>query len=236
MKTPKRCRKGRATQTLQKYEELFDGALGDWKTEPVKLELKKDAKPFHSKPFQVPKIYVETLKKEIERLVELGVLEPVYESEWASPALITPKTDMRVRFLSDFRQLNKMLMRNLYPLPKISDIIQQLEGFTYATQLDLNMGYYTIRLDPASSDLCTIIFPWGKYRYKRLPMGFAGSPDIFQAKMIDLFSELEYIRAYLDDLLCITHGDFEDHLAKVKVVLQKLRDAGLRVNVSKSAF
>ena len=60
---------------LQKYEELFDGTLGDWKTEPVKLELKKDAKPFHSRPFQVPKIYVETLKKEIERLVELGILE-----------------------------------------------------------------------------------------------------------------------------------------------------------------
>ena len=186
----------------------------------MKLELKKDAKPFHSRPFQVPKIYVETLKKEIERLVELGILEPVYESKWASPAFIIPKKDMRVRFLSDFRWLNKMLMRKPYPLPKISDIIQQLEGFTYATQLDLNMGYYTIRLDPASSDLCTIIFPWGKYRYKRLPMGVAGSPDIFQAKMMGLFSELEYVRAYLDDLLCITQGDFNDHLDKLEVVLK----------------
>jgi hypothetical protein len=61
-------------------------------------------------------------------------------------------------------------------------VLQELEGFTFATALDLNMGYYTIRLDkldPAASKICTIIFPWGKYSYKRLPMGIAGSPDIF---------------------------------------------------------
>jgi hypothetical protein len=56
-----------------------------------------------------------------------------------------------------------------------------MDGFTFATALDLNMGYYTIRLDPDS--LCTIIFPWGKYSYFRLPMGVACSPDIFQAKI-----------------------------------------------------
>jgi hypothetical protein len=50
-----------------------------------------------------------------------------------------------------------------YPIPKISTTLQELEGFTYAAALDLNMGYYTIRLDPAASKMCTIIFPWGKY-------------------------------------------------------------------------
>eukprot|EP00804_Cyclotella_cryptica_P023764 CCRYP_011154-RA/>CCRYP_011154-RA protein AED:0.19 eAED:0.19 QI:6/-1/1/1/-1/0/1/70/58 len=58
--------------------------------------------------------------------------------------------------------------------------MQMLEGFTFATALDLNMGYYTIRLDPDASKICTIIFPRGKYSYLRLPMGIAGSPDIFQ--------------------------------------------------------
>jgi hypothetical protein len=65
-------------------------------------------------------------------------------------------------------------------------VLQKLEGFTYATALDLNMGYYTIRLDTDASRICTIIFPWGKYSYKRLPMGIAGSPDIFQVKMSEL--------------------------------------------------
>ncbi len=67
--------------------------------------------------------------------------------------------------------------------------------------LDLNMGYYTIRLDPNASRLCTVIFPWGKYSYKRPLMGIADSPDIFQSNMLELMEELEYVQAYLDDLL-----------------------------------
>jgi hypothetical protein len=58
-------------------------------------------------------------------------------------------------------------------------VLQELERFSYAAALDLNMGYCTIRLDLDASKVCTIIFPWGKYSYKRLPMGIAGSPDIF---------------------------------------------------------
>ncbi len=77
--------------------------------------------------------------------------------------------------ISDLRELNKCIVRKLYPIPKISTILHKLEGFTYAAALDLNMGYYTIRLDSMASKMCTIILPWGKYSYKRLPMGFGGS-------------------------------------------------------------
>jgi len=82
--------------------------------------------------------------------------------------------------------------------------LQELEGFTFATALDLNMGYYTIRLDPDASKIFTIIFPWGKYSYLRLMMGIAGSPDIIETKMSELMVALEFMRTYLDDLLCIT--------------------------------
>jgi hypothetical protein len=71
------------------------------------------------------------------------------------------------------------------------------------------MVYYTIRLDPDTSKICTIIFPWGKYSYLRLPMGIAGSPDIFQAKMSLLMVALEFVKTYLDDLLCITRASLE---------------------------
>ena len=114
--------------------------------------------------------------------------------------------------------------------------MQELEGFTYVTALDLNIGYYTIRLDPPASKMCTIIFPWGKYSYKRLPMGFGGSADIFQAQMMDLLMAcLEYVQAYIDDLLCITRGTLDDHIDKIKVVLTRLRDAGLKVIAAKSS-
>ncbi len=121
------------------------------------------------------------LMKEIKRLCNIKVLEWQPSSRWASPTFIVPKKDSTVRTKSDFRELNKRIVRKPYPIPKISTILQKLEGFTYATALDLNMGYYTIRLDATVSEMCTIIFPWGKYSYKRLPMGFGGSANIFQA-------------------------------------------------------
>jgi hypothetical protein len=98
------------------------------------------------------------------------------------------------------------------------------------------MGYYTIRLDPVASKMCTIIFPWGKYSYKRLPMGFGGSADIFQAQMIDLMASLEYVWAYIDNLLMITRWVLDDHLSKIETVLTRLGGARLTVNAAKSLF
>ena len=227
---------------LLQYEELFDGTLGDWQDEPVKFELQPDAKPYHGRPFPIPHVHKDTIKTEVARLVEIGVLKPIQESEWAFPSFIIPKKPKgpglpgTVRFLSDLRELNKRIIRKPYPLPKISTVLQELEGFTYATALDLNMGYYTIRLDPKTAEMCTIIFPWGKYSYQRLPMGASNAPDIFQAKMGSLFQDLEYVRAYIDDLLILSKGTFEDHLDKLDKVLRRLQDKRLRINAPKSTF
>ena len=97
-------------------------------------------------------------------------------------------------FLSNFRNLNKQLKQKPYPMPNINGMLLKLEGFQYDMSLDLNMGYYHIRLSKNSSNLCTIIIPWVKYRYKRLPMGVANFPDIFQQKMNDLFHVFYSIR------------------------------------------
>jgi hypothetical protein len=71
--------------------------------------------------------------------------------------------------------------------------LQELEEFSFETALDLNLGYYTFRLNPDASKICTIIYPWGKYSYKQLPMSIAGSPDIFQGKMSELMESLWYV-------------------------------------------
>ena len=98
------------------------------------------------------------------------------------------------------------------------------------------MGYYTLRLDLATADMCTIIFPWGKYSYQRLPMGASNAPDVFQAKMGTLFQDLEYVRTYIDDLLILSSSTFEDHLDKLCKVLHRLQEKGLRINAPKSTF
>jgi Reverse transcriptase (RNA-dependent DNA polymerase) len=173
---------------------------------------------------------------EVEWLVEVGVLKQVNRSEWAAPTFIIPKKDGSIRFISNFCELNIRIRRKPFPIPKIQDMLLKLEGFKYDTSLDLNMGYYRIELSPHSKRLCTIILPWGKYEYQCLPMGLCNSPDIFQEKMSTLMQDLEYVRAYIDDLLIITHGSFGEHIDKLKVVLGRLRDAGLKVNAKKSFF
>jgi hypothetical protein len=157
-----------------------------WKTKQVSFQSKEGVTPYHGQAFPVPKVHTETIIKEVERLCKLGVLERQPASEWALPSFIIPKKDQTVYFLSDFQEVNKRLVRKPFPIQKIRTVLQEIEGFFYATALDLNMGYYTIRLDPDASKICTIIFPWGKYSYKRLPMGIAGSPDIFQENMSEL--------------------------------------------------
>ena len=111
-----------------------------------------------------------------------------------------------------------------------------MEGFTYATSLDLNMGYYHIKLNPTAQKICTIIFPWGKYKYKRLPMGIKIAPDVFQQVMSKLMQKLEYVRTYLDDLLILSNKDFKDHLIKLEMVLARLSVAGMKINAEKSKF
>ena len=221
---------------LQRYEHLFDGTLGDWQGPEVGLELRPDAKPHHARPFPIPQIHDRAMRIEVERLVMLGVLEECHESEWAAPSFIIPKKNGTVRFISDFRKLNTQLRRMPFPIPKIQDMLLKLQGFQYASSLDLNMGYYTIRLNPDAQRVCTIILPWGKYKYKRLPMGIAGAPDIFQARMSSLMAGLEFVRTYLDDVLIINSTTFDDHLDKLDIALKRIADAGLKINGKKSFF
>ena len=148
--------------------------------------------PFHARPYPVPQSQEKLLREEIDRLIKYGILRKINRSEWASPMFTIAKPDGTLRSLADLRELNKRIRRKPFPLPKINEMLQKLEGFKYATSLDLNMGYYHIRLSPFSSSLCTVVLPWGKYEYLRLPMGLCNAPDIFQEKMSELMAGLEF--------------------------------------------
>ena len=176
-------KKKKLNSLLKKYSDLFDRHLGKWKSEPYDIELKEGAVPFHAKPYGIPKIHEYTMKKEVERLCKIGVLKKINRSEWAAPTFIIPKKNGTVRFISDFRELNKRIKQKPYPIPKIQELLLKLEGFQFATSMDLNMGYYHIELTPNARRLCTIVISFGKYKYCCLPMGVCTSGDIFQEKI-----------------------------------------------------
>ena len=172
---------------ITKYEILFGGGLGKWNRDPVSFSLKPNAKLVQSRPFQVHHIHQETLKKEVERLVKIGVLRKNPTARYSIPSFIIPKKDGTVRFVSDFRKVNQILERAPFPTLRIKDLLESLAGFQWVSAIDLNIGYYHIELDPFAQEVCTIVFPWGKYSYNRLPMGISCAPDIFQAEISSLW-------------------------------------------------
>jgi hypothetical protein len=157
------------------------------------------------------------------------VLRPIGQSSWAFPTFIIPKKDGRVRWISDFRELNKVLKRRPYPLPLIHEQIQRRKKYKHFTKLDLSMMFYNFELDEPSKELCTIVTPFGHFQYCRLAMGLKVSPDIAQSIIEEVLRDLDCL-AYIDDIGIWTDGTYEDHLKLVDRVLQRLNKNGFKTN------
>ena len=213
---------------LEKYNTLFDGTLGHYTKTKIHLEIDPNVTPVHSRPYPVARIHEAAFKKELEHLVDLGVLRKCGMTEWASPTFIVPKKDGRVRWVSDFRVLNKSLKRRIYPIPIIQDVLTKRKGYKYFTKLDLTMQYYCFEMDEESKALATIITPYGKYQYCRLAMGLKPSPDFAQSIMELVLEGLD-VEVYIDDI-AIFSNDFDEHMRKVSAVLSRLQENGFRIN------
>jgi hypothetical protein len=190
---------------------MFDETLGVYPHKKVHIDIDPNAKPVHFRPYPVPQIHLKTFKKELDHLVRIGVLAAQQESEWVSPSFIIPKKDNRVCWISNIRQLNKVIKCKQYPLLIITDILRKHSGYKFFTKLDVSMQYYTFELDNESQDLCTITTPFGKYKYLRLPMGLKCSPDIAQAAMENVLSDIKDANVYFVNV-CAFSNDWDHHV------------------------
>jgi hypothetical protein len=172
---------------------------------------------------------LKTFKKELDHLARIGILASQQESEWASPSFIIPRKDGRVCWISNLRQLNKIIRCKQYPLPIITDILRKHSGCKFFTKLDFSMQYYTFELDEESQDLCTIITPFVKYKYLRLPMGLKCSPDIAQAAMESLLSDIKDANIYIDDVGAF-YSDWDRHVNLIATILRQLHENGFTID------
>jgi hypothetical protein len=172
---------------------------------------------------------LKTFKKELDHLVRIGVLAAQQESEWASPSFIIPKKDGKVRWISNLRQLNKVIRRKQYLLPIITDILCKHSRYKFFTKLDISMQCYTCELDKECLDLCTIITPFDKYKYLRLPMGLKCFPDIAQAAMENVLSDIKDDDVYIDDIGAFS-SDWDHHVNLLATILWQLRENGFTIN------
>ena len=175
------------------------------------------------KLYMIPHSLYKTTKKEVDRLEnEVGLLSRNEDLRYLSAYFIILKKDQTVRFITDFRILNKMIVHKPYPLPRIQEMLTTIGNFTYATVVDLVMGYCHMRLSDKAKQYCGIVLPWGTYNYNMLPMGLCIATEVFQARLGQLFSDMENALIYIDDILVVTHGSFEEHLEALEEVFNRL--------------
>ena len=220
---------------LIQYPSLWDNKLGTYPDSKVHLELTDDAIPHSSRGYPVPFAHRKLFKEELDRLVSIGVLEPCTRSEWCAGTFIVGKASGGCRWVTDFRGLNKYLKRRAYPIPKIQDMLQGIQGYEWLSKLDVSMQFYTFELDEESKELTTFATPFGLFRYTRCPMGVTVAPDLAQEAMDLITLDLENVMTYFDDSL-IHSWDWSKHLQTLDVVLSRLASKGFTLNIDKCKF
>jgi hypothetical protein len=131
--------------------------------------------------------------------------------------------------VSDFRKLNKCIKQNIYPLPKLQDVLRRQKGYKFFTKIDISMQYYTFELSNFAKELCIIITPFGKFQYNRALMGVKQLPNFAQEVMEDIFRDMTNVKVYIDDIGIFAND--EEHLLQIQAeVLHQLETNGFTVN------
>jgi RNase H-like domain found in reverse transcriptase/Reverse transcriptase (RNA-dependent DNA polymerase)/Integrase zinc binding domain/Chromo (CHRromatin Organisation MOdifier) domain/Retroviral aspartyl protease/Integrase core domain len=191
--------------------------------------------PFRQK-FRISPLEKEEMDKQIEQLLKSGMIE-TSSSPFGAPVLFIRKKDGTLRCVFDYRMLNKITVRNRYPLARIDDILDSFRGAAFMTSLDLIMGYNQWQIHDTDVPKSAFTTPSGHYQWRVLPFGLTNGPAVFTRAMTELLAPYigKFVQVYLDDI-CILSKTAEEHLQHIEIVLQKLREVKLYVKLAKCSF
>lgn len=193
-----------------------------------------DARPIALRPYRLSKYEEEAANVEIAKLVAEGVLEES-RSPWQAPIVLVEKKDGGKRLTIDFRRLNAITVKDVYPMPR--EPWDKLSGSKYFSALDMLSGFFQMGIAPKDAAKTAFASPSAKWQFKRMPQGLCNSPASFQ-RMVDhlITGDMRnFCCPYLDDLL-VHSASFEEHLQHVEAVLIALENANLRAHAKKCEF
>ena len=190
-----------------------------------------DSDPVSQKPYPVAMKHHNWVKEEIDKLLETGVIRNSHSS-WSAPIIVVPKGDGGKHLIIDYRALNKVMGKFVWPMPKVEDIFSQLNSAKYFSTLDLRAGYHHIRLTTDSILKTAFTSHLANNEYVKVPFGLAQAPAYFQELMTGVLKDLPFAMAYLDNII-IYSSIPEEHLQHIKTVFEKLHHAKLSIKLSK---
>ena len=217
------------------FPKLFEG-LGKM-PEVFIIDLVPDAKPYRLySPRPIPAGLKDKAKAKIDEMLALSVIEPVEQpTDWCFGLTIAPKANGDIRMCVDLTHLNKSVRREIYPLPRVSDMLAMLSEGKIFSKIDAKSGFWQIKLDPKSKLLTTFITPWGRFCYRVMPFGISSAPEVFQRSMEKILRGLEGVVCLMDDVLVFA-ADCDTHWKRLHAVLCRLQEAGVTLNKQKCEF
>lgn len=224
---------------VNKFSDVFQGVgriPGDYT-----LQISPDARPVALNARPIPAALREPTRSKLNELEKKDIIRKIPVGEptpWCSALHVVPKKSQNqgkvdVRITIDPQHLNKALKREYHPIATIEDVITRTNGSRYFTVLDANQGYFQIALDEESQKITAFNTPFGRYMYKRLPMGISSAPEIYQRAMNDMFADIQGVEIVMDDIL-VHAPTVEIHNQRLEKVLTRCREKNLKLNARKT--
>ena len=219
---------------LQEFEDVFNDTPGSTDRAAHSIDT-GTSKPITQQPYRIPSKWKELLEEEVQQLLTLGIIRPS-KSPWAAPVVCVQKKDKTLRMCIDYRRLNAVTKDDLYPLPRIEELLDTVSGANYITTIDLAKGYYQIPVNEDDQEKTAFVTPMGKYEFMKMPFGLKGAPSTFQRTMDDLLQpHKSFSSSFIDDIV-IYSPTWKDHISHLQAVLTTLRLSGLTAKRKKCSF
>lgn len=226
-------------QVLLQHLNLFildDTEMGKISVEKTKIPM-VDSEPVRMPLYRHPEQAKEIIAHMIEDMLEKDIIE-TSTAIYLAPIVLVNKPNGSKRLCIDFRGVNTHIKHNIHPLPRLDALVEEVAGKEYYCTLDMKDAYYQVVLDKESRDITTFSDGLNLYRFKRLPFGLSVSPAIFTKVMQEVLGPLMkdgWVKNYLDDVI-IYANSYDKLMERLKLVLIRFEEMGLKLNISKCSF